>query len=293
MIRSMTGFGRAQIDTAQISVSISIRTLNSKQLDLNIKMPQRYRDHEGDIRSLIAEKLNRGKVDVMINLAESGGNTPFVLNQDLAKEYYSELTKLQKELEVDAPKDWMSILLKLPDVIKASNEEVKEEEWNLVFSGMLQAVDQTNAFRCDEGKALAMDMLKRIQLIREKAISCEKYEVERIKLIREKIIHELEALPQKQNYNPARFEEEMIYYLEKIDITEEKVRLAKHLQYFEDTLQDEKGDANGKKLGFITQEIGREINTLGNKASQIDMQKLVVEMKDELEKIKEQVLNIL
>lgn len=289
----MTGFGRAQVDTANISVSISIRTLNSKQLDLNIKMPQRYRDREGDIRSIVAEQLNRGKVDVMINLVENGGNTPFVLNQELAKEYYIELCKLQDDLKVEAPKDWMSILIKLPDVIKALSDDVKEEEWNMVFTGVRQAIDQTNGFRVDEGKALAADMLKRIQLIRDKSKSCEIYEKERIKQIREKIAHELELLPQKQNYNETRFEEEMIYYLEKIDITEEKVRLTKHLQYFEETLMDEKGEANGKKLGFITQEIGREINTLGNKASQIDMQKLVVEMKDELEKIKEQVLNVL
>lgn len=285
----MTGFGKAVWSSAGRTASVEIRSLNSKQLDLNIRIPSVYREKEAEIRSIIAQLIERGKVDLMINFENSSENNAVTINKELAKKYYKELKQLSKDIDEDGS-HLLSTIIKMPDVLGQSRDQMQEGEWEEVEKAIGTACNLLNEFRLQEGHVLEQDITKRIEIILSLLKQVEPFEKERINTIRNQINESLEAAIEKQNIDRGRFEQELIYYLEKLDITEEKVRLHKHCKYFLDTMKEK---SCGKKLGFITQEIGREINTLGSKANEVNMQKIVVQMKDELEKIKEQLLNIL
>ncbi|MEI6889833.1 MAG: YicC/YloC family endoribonuclease [Bacteroidales bacterium] len=294
MIKSMTGYGKALAEFGGRGLSIEVKSLNSKQFDLALRLPAMFREKEAELRNLISQKLERGKIDLVIS-ADAAAETPGIsINHELARKYYTELKSLQTELKEDCPESLLSIIIKMPDVIQSAREELNENDWLLVRAGIESALTLADEFRLGEGKILGEDLNKRIQLILQYLHEVEPFEKQRMNDIREKMMRDFTSY--KSDFNGSapdqnRFEQEMIYYLERLDITEEKIRLRKHCDYFLNTIDE--GISQGKKLGFITQEIGREINTLGSKANQADMQKLVVQMKDELEKIKEQLMNIL
>jgi len=291
MIKSMTGFGRAEQAVGDKTFLIDIKSLNGKQFELQLKMPAFLRPFEFDIRKILSEKLNRGSVDCSINLKETGNAKPVSINTDLAKAYYKPLEALSKELGLDTS-SILSTLIKLPEVITPSSETLTDEEWKS-FAGVMQAaIDNLNHHRVDEGKSLKKDLQLRITNILKQQEEVTKLEPLRQQKIREGITKLLEENVGKENYDSNRLEQELIYYIEKIDITEEQVRLKNHCDYFTTVLNEEE-DSKGKKLSFILQEIGREINTTGAKSYDATIQKCVVLMKDELEKAKEQVLNVL
>jgi uncharacterized protein (TIGR00255 family) len=287
MLLSMTGFGKAIGNFQSKKVSIEIRTLNSKSLDLNVRVAPIYREVESEIRKIVGDSLDRGKIDLNINLDSTGDVKNFTINKDLAKAYYADL-KAVNGLIGEHTQDYLSVILRMPDIYINEREELSAEEKAWILSLTKEAVDHLNEFRRQEGQALEKEFTERIEDIRTWLNEVPKYEQERIEVIRERIKKNLEDLSAK--YDDNRLEQEMIFYIEKLDVSEEKMRLANHLDYFLETM---KLPLSGKKLGFITQEIGREINTLGSKSNHAEMQKLVVDMKDSLEKIKEQVLNTL
>lgn len=290
MIKSMTGFGKATVETAQRIVTIEIRVLNSKQLDLNVRLPAFYREREHELRSSIGSLIQRGKTDCFINYESVGQAGSYSINQDMAEAYYSQLRDLSVKLGVNEPSDYLQIIMRLPEVMHTASNEVPDEEWIKVVNGVSEAALAVDAFRIQEGAVLERDFKTRVTKILDLLKEVEVYEGLREQNIREKLRRELSQLTELR-IDENRLEQELIYYLEKIDITEEKVRLRKHCDYFFNVLKEQ--DNQGRKLGFVAQEMGREINTLGSKANQADMQQLVVMMKDELEKIKEQLLNIL
>ncbi len=290
MIKSMTGFGKATVETAQRIVTIEIRVLNSKQLDLNVRLPAFYREREHELRSSIGSLIQRGKTDCFINYESVGQAGSYSINQDMAEAYYSQLRDLSVKLGVNEPSDYLQIIMRLPEVMHTASNEVPDEEWIKVINGVSEAALAVDAFRIQEGAVLERDFKTRVTKILDLLKEVEVYEGLREQNIREKLRRELSQLTELR-IDENRLEQELIYYLEKIDITEEKVRLRKHCDYFFNVLKEK--DNQGRKLGFVAQEMGREINTLGSKANQADMQQLVVMMKDELEKIKEQLLNIL
>ncbi|MCQ2345289.1 MAG: YicC family protein [Paludibacteraceae bacterium] len=300
MILSMTGYGKSEYTYADHKTIVELRSLNSKQLDLNLKVNNLFRDKEADIRSMLTTPLERGKVDVSIytqqldnTTAPSTSFTP--INKEAFAYYYHELTDLQDSLGFSA-KDIVSAILRLPDVVKTSTNEVvmNEEEWALLQQAVMQAVEAFRAFRIQEGAALECMFNEKLNGIQALLEEVEPYEKGRVEKIKQHLLQNLDKLAEetKQKIDQNRLEAEMIYYLEKLDITEEKVRLANHLRYFRETMNGD-GTGVGKKLGFIAQEMGREINTLGSKSNQSEMQIIVVKMKDILEQIKEQVLNVL
>ncbi|MCX6280870.1 MAG: YicC family protein [Bacteroidetes bacterium] len=294
MIKSMTGYGKAIAEFGDRKLSIEVKSLNSKQLDLALRLPAMFREKEAEVRNLISQKLERGKVDLLIATELTGETSGISINHELAKKYHSSLKSLQLELKEDCPDGLLPLILKMPDVIQSAKDELNENDWLLVRTGIEHALALVDEFRSGEGKILCDDISKRIQLITQYLLEVEPFEQKRMNDIREKMIRDFSTY--KSDFNGSapdqnRFEQEMIYYLERLDITEEQIRLKKHCDYFLDTMDE--GVSQGKKLGFITQEIGREINTLGSKANQADIQKIVVQMKDELEKIKEQLMNIL
>jgi len=284
---SMTGFGKAILQLPAKKITIEVKSLNSKQLDINVRMPSFYKEKESPIRQKLAEELNRGKIDLNFYSEVTGAEKAPRVNRTLVAEYIKQLKDIMNETQVEG--DIMAAVMRLPDVMQPAEDEVDEEEWKAIQQVVHQAVEQLNSFRADEGATLKTDLDKRIAVIREKLTGIDEHEEDRVKRIKEKLSRGLAEIAEKPDEN--RYEQELIYYLEKLDVTEEKVRLKSHLDYFEQLLNE--GGPIGKKLGFISQEIGREINTMGSKANHAAMQKLVVEMKDELEKIKEQVLNIL
>lgn len=284
---SMTGFGKAILQLPAKKITIEVKSLNSKQLDINVRMPSFYKEKENPIRQKLAEELNRGKIDLNFYSEVTGAEKAPRVNHALVVEYISQLKGIMDETGVQG--DIMSAVMRLPDVMQAAEDEVDEDEWKAIQEVVHQAVEQLNGFRADEGATLKVDLENRIAIIREKMVGVDVHEEDRVNRIKEKLSRGLAEIAEKPDEN--RYEQELIYYLEKLDVTEEKVRLKSHLDYFEQLLNE--GGPIGKKLGFISQEIGREINTMGSKANHAAMQKLVVEMKDELEKIKEQVLNIL
>lgn len=288
MLMSMTGFGKATGNFQSKKVSIEIRSLNSKSLDLNVRMAPIYRELEPAIRNLVSELLDRGKIDVNINLDSTGDVKNFTINKDLAKAYYSDLLAVNEAIG-EKSEDYLAMILRMPDIYINEREEITVDEKNWVMSLAKDACDSLNEFRRQEGQALETEFTERIEDIRRLLNEVPKYENERIDTIRERIRKGLEELETKQ-HDDNRLEQEMIFYLEKLDVSEEKMRLANHLDYYLETMQL---PMSGKKLGFISQEIGREINTLGSKSNHAEMQKLVVDMKDNLEKIKEQILNTL
>ena len=291
MIKSMTGFGKASADLPEKSITVEIKSLNSKQFDAHLRLPPLYREKEAELRLMLSSGLERGKIELNINVDTNGDVVPYTFNRALARQYYDEINALSKELGINTGEDMVSVLVRMPDVLKAEQAELSEEEWTEVNKIVAMAIGKLNDFRIEEGKVLGRDLSERVQKIQKLLGDVAQFEENRIKVLRERIFKQIEEAVPQGSIDMNRFEQEIIYYLEKLDITEEKIRLDKHCKYFLDTLAE--GDNNGKKLGFISQEMGREINTLGSKANDADMQKIVVLMKDELEKIKEQLANVL
>jgi len=291
MIKSMTGFGKAVCELPGKKISIEIKSLNSKQLDLSMRLPNLYREKDLFLRNEVSNKLGRGKVDVGFYIDFLGAEKNAVINTNVIESYFNQLFPLTEKLGVASNTDIIRAIMPLPDTVKIEQAELDEEEWTAIEKSFEEALERIDEFRIQEGKVLYNEIISRIDSIRNLASQIEPFEKERIERVRERILDQLNEIKDKINKDENRFEQEMIYYLEKLDITEEKVRLSNHLDYFVETINNE--DLVGKKLGFITQEIGREINTLGSKANHAEVQKLVIQMKDELEKIKEQNLNIL
>ena len=291
MLKSMTGFGRAENNAGDKTFLVDIKSLNGKQFELQLRLPSILKPFEFDIRRLLSEKLGRGSVDCMISLKETGNAKPVTINTDLAKAYYKSLAQLSAELDLD-PSHILSTLVKLPEVITPSSETLSDKEWTDFRDILLLAIENINQHRLDEGKSLEDELIVRINNILIQQQEVIRLEPQRQKKIREGITKLLEENVGKENYDDNRLEQELIYYIEKIDITEEQVRLKNHCDYFL-SLLNEADESKGKKLSFILQEIGREINTTGSKAYDAAIQKNVVMMKDELEKAKEQVLNVL
>lgn len=286
----MTGYGKCTVEMPGRKVTVEVKTLNSKQLDLNVRLPYFYREKELEIRAKASKYLERGKSDVLINYEITGETSGSVINQVLARQYYSELKEMASSLGQE-PQDYLSLIVRMPDILKTTTAEVSEEEFNRLFSTLDSAFQLADDFRINEGNTLQKDIESRIEIILDYLLAIEPMENQRIQSIQDKIRKSFADLPDHIQYEPNRFEQEMIFWLEKLDITEEKVRLRKHCNYFTEVMQNEQ--SQGKKLGFIAQEIGREINTIGSKANDSQIQKIVVSVKDELEKIKEQLLNIL
>lgn len=291
MIKSMTGFGKAECECQNRKIVIEIKSLNSKQLDINARIPNGYRNKEIEIRSLISVKLKRGKVDFSINVENVGEATGFTINKTLIERYYSELKELDLGFEDKNSSDYLSVLMRMPEVLISGRDEMSDEEWQLLKEAIEEALIEVDEFRVEEGKSLEADIIKRIRNILQLLVKVEPFEKSRIENLRKKIKRDLYEFVEKEDIDKNRFEQELVYYQDKLDITEEKVRLKKHCEYFIETLNEPA--SQGKKLSFISQEIGREINTLGSKANDANIQKIVVQMKDELEKIKEQLFNIL
>lgn len=291
MLKSMTGFGRAEQVVGDKTFLVDIKSLNGKQFELQLKLPAFLKPFEFDIRRILSSRLGRGSIDCTISLKESGQTKPVSINTELAKAYFQPLAALSRELNLD-PSNILSTLIKLPEVITPTGETLTDEEWIQFEKVIHAAIEDLNLHRLDEGKSLEKDLIQRIENIRKQEAEILKLEPLRKKTLREGIIKLLEENVGKENYDKNRLEQELIYYIEKIDISEEQVRLKNHCDYFMAVL-NEPDESKGKKLSFILQEIGREINTTGAKAYDAAIQKCVVIMKDELEKAKEQILNVL
>lgn len=292
MILSMTGYGKAVVTYKEKKISVEIKSLNSKNFDLSTRITPLYREKEMEVRQTLANLLERGKVDFSLWIEKDAALDATPINAQLVKNYYQQIKNIATEIGIPEPNDWFSTLLHLPDVTtKTEIEILEEDEWNVTKQAINKAVECLIDFRKQEGAALERKFHEKINNIEALLKSIEPYEESRVPKIKEKIIEGLEQVA-KVDYDRNRLEQELIYYIEKLDINEEKQRLANHLNYFRETMQ-EKGHGVGKKLGFIAQEMGREINTTGSKSNQAEMQNIVVKMKDELEQIKEQVLNVL
>ncbi len=292
MILSMTGYGKAVVTYKEKKISVEIKSLNSKNFDLSTRIAPLYREKEMEVRQTLANLLERGKVDFSLWIEKDAALDATPINAQLVKNYYQQIKNIATEIGIPEPNDWFSTLLHLPDVTtKTEIEILEEDEWNVTKQAINKAVECLIDFRKQEGAALERKFHEKINNIEALLKSIEPYEESRVPKIKEKIIEGLEQVA-KVDYDRNRLEQELIYYIEKLDINEEKQRLANHLNYFRETMQ-EKGHGIGKKLGFIAQEMGREINTTGSKSNQAEMQNIVVKMKDELEQIKEQVLNVL
>lgn len=294
----MTGFGKAICELENKKVRIVIKTLNSKQLDIIVKIPNLYKEKELFLRNEIAKQIKRGNVELIIFLEFLKNEKISKINPAIIKNYYEHLNNIAHDLNIKLPEQILSSIIRLPDALTLEAEELDEEEWEQIYESFKRAIDELNAFRTQEGAAIEKDIITRIQFIEKYLSEIHKFEKKRIENIKNRINQGLNKLIlgkekhlNKETIDQNRFEQELIYYIEKIDFTEEKVRLKNHCNYFLENIKD-KGPI-GKKLGFISQEIGREINTIGAKANDSDIQKLVVQMKDELEKIKEQLMNVL
>lgn len=287
----MTGFGKAECQCKNRKIVVEIKSLNSKQLDVNARLPNGYREKEIEIRNLLSTKLQRGKVDFIITIENEGAATGFTINKELAHKYYNELKELADEFDQQGFNDFLPLLVRMPEVMMSEKEEIKDDEWQELLTTIKIAIGHLESFRLQEGKTLADDFEKRINRIIALLAEVKPFEKVRVENLKKKFKKDLHDMMEGENIDSNRLEQELIYYIEKLDITEEKVRLQKHCEYFMETLKEL--ESQGKKLIFISQEIGREINTMGSKASDANIQKIVVQMKDELEKIKEQMLNIL
>ena len=292
MIHSMTGYGKAEKEFADKKITVEVKSLNSKQLDLSARIAGAYRSNEIELRNRVAQRLLRGKVDVNVSVEQQGltsGGQP--INVDVLGNYMEQICRIAEAKHIPLPANWFEILLRLPDVLKTTAVEAEEGEYEALYAALDEALDRMVEFRLQEGASLDKMFRAKIERITQLLAEVECYENERVEKIRTRMEDNLQALAEKVEIDRNRLEQEMIYYIEKLDINEEKVRLRNHLRYFLETLDS--GEGVGKKLGFIAQEMGREINTLGSKSNHSEMQIIVVKMKDELEKIKEQVLNIL
>lgn len=285
MIQSMTGFGKHIVQLPSKKITIELKSLNSKNLDINARIPQTYREKELELRKMIADLLVRGKVDLSLYVEITGEETTAEVNQGVVKKYMQQLAGIAEGDDLKL----MEMALRMPDAMKTDKNDIDAEEYDEIKKAMRHALTEIVAFRAEEGQVLEKDFVERVKNLNDLLEQVKTMDPERLDTVRERLEKAVADL--KVEVDANRFEQELIYYLEKYDITEEKVRLANHLNYFESTLKSE--DSNGKKLGFIAQEIGREINTIGSKANYAPMQQLVVQMKDELEKIKEQMLNVL
>ena len=291
MIQSMTGYGKAVVAYKDKKINVEIKSLNSKALDLNARVAPLYREKEMEMRQMVAQALIRGKVDFSIWIEKEEGVDATPINKALVGNYYAQMQNLMTEFGIPEPKDWFFSLMRMPDVLTKTEVEVlTEEEWGVVRQAIEQALKAIVDFRIQEGLALQKKFTEKIDNIGALLASIEPYEQRRVEKIRNRIIDGLKSIPEVE-YDKNRLEQELIYYIEKLDISEEKQRLSNHLKYFRETMEEEAGQ--GKKLGFIAQEMGREINTTGSKSNNAEMQNIVVKMKDELEQIKEQVLNAL
>lgn len=291
MIQSMTGYGKAVVTYGEKKISVEIKSLNSKSLDLSTRIAPLYREKEMEIRQLIAAKLERGKVDFTIWIEKEAGADATPVNAALVENYYRQVKDIAARTGIPEPQDWFAMLLRMPDVLtKTELETLGEDEWEAVRMAIGDAIARLIDFRRQEGDALQRKFAEKISNISALLAAIEPYEKQRVEKIKARIIEGLRAIPEVE-YDKNRLEQELIYYIEKLDISEEKQRLANHLKYFRETMDE--GHGQGKKLGFIAQEMGREINTTGSKSNNAEMQNLVVKMKDELEQIKEQVLNVL
>lgn len=287
----MTGFGRAEVRVGDKLFLIDIKSLNGKQFDLQLRLPSLCRPHEFDIRRLLAFLLDRGTVDCSISIKEAGLSRPVTINTQLAKSYYQPLAELARELSLDTSQ-LLAALLKLPEVITPGSDALSAAEWEQLQKGIEKAAQDLNQHRKEEGKALEADLLGRIEKIESLQKEIQQLDPLRKAKVREGLLRQLEEQVGKDAFDKNRLEQELIYYIEKMDISEEQVRLSNHCNYFKEQL-DSSDEGKGKKLSFILQEIGREINTTGSKAYDASIQRMVVEMKDELEKAKEQILNVL
>lgn len=287
MILSMTGYGKAETNAHNKKFTVEIKSLNSKQIDMNVRVPGSFREKELNIRKLLSTALSRGKIDCSLFVEYTGIEKTANINAEVVKKYYRELQNIANDL--DNNDELMSTVMRMPEVLKVEKEEIDPQEWETIESLIQQAASALTLFREDEGQSLAQDFKLRIENIRDLMLCIEKKEHQRVANIKERIVEKLGEL--KSNVDESRLEQELIYYLEKLDVTEEIVRLSNHLNYFLETMNSDISE--GKKLGFICQEIGREVNTIGSKSNNAEMQQQVVQMKDELEKIKEQILNVL
>lgn len=290
MTHSMTGFGKSEVTIGHLHVNIEIRSLNSKFLDLTLKIPTVFKEIDSSLRSIIKNELNRGKIELAIRYEKINSNSKITINKEQLKNYYNQLKEISAELNNQNNEDFMGYALKLPEVIQHQKETVDKQSNEILINAVKQACKDLKSFREKEGKSLQKELLNYVNSIQDNLAKINPFEKERLPKVKQKLLRSIEELNLKSQIDEKRLEQELIYYAEKLDLTEEKVRLKEHCIHFMETLKEIN---SGKKLGFITQEMGREINTLGSKAHHLSIQKIVVEMKDELEKIKEQVLNIL
>lgn len=287
----MTGFGKAIAETPQKKITIEIKSLNSRQLDLSTRLPMIYREKEPEIRNLVSQKLDRGKIEFSIYLDILGDESIPLISKSTVGNYYKQLREISSELDINAGEQLLPVIMRLPEVLQAERTELSEEEWELAKKQIAESLEMVNSYRIEEGKSIEKDIRGCLARILESLEMIGDFEPDRITRVREKLLSILEGNMLTENIDRNRFEQELIFYLEKFDINEEKVRLRKHCEYFVQTIDEDA--PNGRKLNFIAQEIGREINTIGAKANDASIQKLVVMMKDELEKIKEHTNNIL
>jgi uncharacterized protein (TIGR00255 family) len=291
MIKSMTGYGKAIAETPQKKITIEIKSLNSKQLDLNTKLPWLYKEKEPEIRNLISQRLDRGKIDFSVYCDMLDDEVVTIINKSAVRNYYNQFKEIAAELKIDLDDQIFTAIMKLPDTLKTEKPEMPEAEWEIVRNQIIESITMLDLYRIEEGNSIMLDLRKCIGKILSLLDTVQTFETGRITKIKEKLMSLLEENMGPEKVDKNRFEQEIIFYLEKYDINEEKVRLKTHCDYFIETVNTP--SPNGKILNFIAQEIGREINTIGSKANDASIQKLVVMMKDELEKIKEQTLNVL
>ena len=290
MIRSMTGYGSATGQVAGLKVTIEMRALNSKFLELNLRAPSLFRDKESELRLELSKMTERGKLDVLITIDNNELARRSTINKEVFKSYYEELKSLSSELNMSEV-SWVDTVLKLPQVLNSDKSDVTEEQWNELWQLIMQAIEKLNEYRAEEGKALENDLSERLNCILKLLDEVTPFEKERVDNIRQRLGKNIADMRDITNVDQNRFEQELIYYIEKLDVSEEKTRLRANCNYFQEAMKS--SEANGKKLGFIGQEIGREINTLGAKANDANIQRRVIDMKDELEKLKEQLANVL
>jgi uncharacterized protein (TIGR00255 family) len=287
----MTGFGKAEFEVNNKKFTIEIKSLNSKQLDINTRIPSVYREKDIEIRKELSDKLERGKIDFNIYVESLADESNSKINEPILRSYFKQLSKISAELNLATDHSTLQAALRLPDVVKTEYQTLDEEEWNIILENIRKAIAEIDKFRIQEGDALKIDILKSIELIQSLLTQIEPFEGQRIEALRTRLTENLDKLSLNGNVDKNRFEQELIFYLEKLDINEEKVRLTNHCEYFIDTVAEPV--PTGKKLAFISQEIGREINTIGSKANNTEIQRIVVQMKDYLERVKEQLLNVL
>ena len=287
----MTGFGKTEFEVGNKKITLEIKSLNSKQLDINTRIPAMYREKDIEIRRLISEMLTRGKVDFALYLDNLGTESTSRINVAIVKDYYSQLKAVHQELGLEINGAIMESIMRLPETVKMVYDELDESEWVVVRENLVKSLEELNRFRDQEGLVLKTDIVANVANILDLLKQVEPFESQRMENVKAKIKDSLDAMQLNGSVDKNRFEQELIYYMEKLDINEEKVRLTNHCSYFNETMNET--EPSGRKLGFIAQEIGREINTIGSKANESSLQRIVVQMKDSLEKIKEQVLNVL